>query len=69
LYNLLRERHDEDWFRNPRAGATLRAVLDELRTRGVIAWAGGDGQNAAAVALDSAPLARWTSEALREARH
>jgi hypothetical protein len=30
----LRERCDEDWFRNPRAGAVLRGAWDELRVLG-----------------------------------
>lgn len=30
----LRERCDEDWFRNPRAGAVLRGAWDELRVVG-----------------------------------
>jgi hypothetical protein len=34
LSHVLVEQHDEDWFRNPRAGATLRAALDVMRTLG-----------------------------------
>lgn len=30
----LAERHDEDWFRNPRAGATLRGSIDSMRALG-----------------------------------
>lgn len=34
LSRSLVEQHDEDWFRNPRAGATLRTAIDGLGTLG-----------------------------------
>ncbi len=34
LSSTLVEQHDEDWFRNPRAGATLRGAIDAMRAIG-----------------------------------
>jgi hypothetical protein len=62
----LRERHDEDWFRNPRAGESLRTVMTAMRAQGALAWAAG-GQGLA-TALDPAPLARRVADALHAAR-
>lgn len=38
LRESLRERFDEDWFRNPRAGEGLAGELASMRSRGAIAW-------------------------------
>ncbi|MFO0560371.1 MAG: hypothetical protein U0269_20310 [Polyangiales bacterium] len=38
LGTRMRERWDEDWFRNPRAGEGLASELMEMRARGTMAW-------------------------------
>lgn len=38
LSTRMRDRWDEDWFRNPRAGAALAGELTEMRALGTIAW-------------------------------
>jgi hypothetical protein len=38
LGTRLRDRCDEDWFRNPRAGELLSSELTEMRASGTMAW-------------------------------
>jgi hypothetical protein len=38
LYERLRDRLDEDWFRNPRSGEVLRAESALMRTGGALPW-------------------------------
>ncbi len=52
----LRERCDEDWFRNPRAGAVLRGAWDELRAL-------GPTRDPAA---ERAAMRAWLTEAMRQ---
>jgi len=52
----LRERCDEDWFRNPRSGAVLRGAWDELR-------AVGPTRDLAAERLE---LRRWLTGAMKQ---
>lgn len=54
LRERLRERCDEDWFRNPRAGAVLRGAWDELRAVGPTRDLAGE----------RAALRRWLTEAM-----
>ncbi len=46
----LRERFNEDWFRNPHAGDGIAAMARELQAFGTEAWA-RDGRDARAMAL------------------
>jgi hypothetical protein len=64
LHDVLREKHDEDWFRNPRAGETLRDRMDALRTRGTLNALSESRE----VSLDPGPLAKRVSEAMDAAR-
>ncbi|MBK8696486.1 MAG: hypothetical protein IPN17_30525 [Deltaproteobacteria bacterium] len=52
----LRERCDEDWFRNPRSGAVLRGAWDELRAVGPTRD----------LAAERAELRRWLTEAMKQ---
>jgi hypothetical protein len=52
----LRERCDEDWFRNPRAGALLRGAWDELRAVGPTRD----------VAAERAEFGRWLADAMKQ---
>jgi hypothetical protein len=70
VYSALREAHDEDWFRNPRTGETLAALLDAMRTRGALGAFARERTEAlpAVDPLDPEPLARRAIDALRAAR-
>ena len=59
----LRAQHDEDWFRNPRAGATVSAVADAMRASGVRAWCEQNGG-----ACDAKETVTRLEHAAREAR-
>ncbi|MBI5515130.1 MAG: hypothetical protein HY909_15240 [Deltaproteobacteria bacterium] len=63
LRGMLRETHDEDWFRNPRAGASLALSLEALRAQGAERWAEAVGRPSGPEVLS----ARF-AEVLREAR-
>jgi hypothetical protein len=52
----LRERCDEDWFRNPRSGAVLRGAWDELRAVGPTRD----------LAAERAELRQWLTAAMRQ---
>jgi hypothetical protein len=60
---LLRERYDEDWFRNPKAGEGVASVFDAMRAVGVNAWSEAHGG-----ALKVSELAARFDEAMRDAR-
>ncbi len=56
LRETLRERFDEDWFRNPRTGAAVRGAWDALRALGPTAT--GDA------ATEDAALVRWLRDSV-----
>lgn len=60
---LLRERYDEDWFRNPKAGEGVASVFDAMRAVGVNAWSEAHGG-----AVKVSELAARFDEAMRDAR-
>lgn len=59
----LREQHDEDWFRNPRAGEMLQQAMDGMRSQGTVNWITSQGQKA----IDPTALAKRVAETMREA--
>lgn len=63
VVEVLRRRFDEDWFRNPKAGAGVAAVFDEVRAVGLRAWCEANGG-----VPDAAATARRLGDAMREAR-
>jgi hypothetical protein len=63
VVDALRERFDEDWFRNPQAGAGVAAIFDEVRAVGLRAWCEPRGG-----VPDATATVRRLSDALREAR-
>jgi hypothetical protein len=63
LRGWLRDTHDEDWYRNPRTGASLTLALEALRAEGVDRWAA-----AVQRPCDPAGLTARFAEVLREAR-
>lgn len=76
LATRLRERWDEDWFRNPRAGEALAGELTELRALGAMPWLiermgdAGDGEERSGEERERAAIERaervWSAR-VREA--
>ncbi|MDP3273933.1 MAG: hypothetical protein Q8Q09_01980 [Deltaproteobacteria bacterium] len=64
VFEKLRARYDEDFFRNPRAGEGLAVLLDAMRTQGALAWAkaecASEENPAIGLTLQSATLRRVT---------
>jgi hypothetical protein len=63
----LRDRFDDDWFRNPRAGAAVVAMMDVLRADGSVAgasrWSGApESTDGARPTVTADALARWLHE-------
>jgi hypothetical protein len=63
VVEALRERYDEDWFRNPKAGSGLEALFDEVRAVGLRNWGTSHGR-----ATDVRATVRRFDEAMRDAR-
>ncbi len=59
--SALRDAHDDDWFRNPRAGAAVRQLLDAARALGVPR----SHDDAAALDRDRIALRAWLREITR----
>lgn len=63
VVTLLRERYDEDWFRNPKAGEGVTSVFDAMRAVGVNAWSEAHGG-----AVKVSEMMLRFDEAMRDAR-